>query len=226
MPSVLVGLCFNCLRPGHVAIDYPNAPRCLCYRREGHKAWSCKRPRSPDATDPPRQQRATVAVLNPREGDITLAEPRAHPSRPPAHLARWDVASRSQPTSPIGSAPSSDRQPSPGYTPRGPGPAPTPNGSSLLHVLPSPPPSLLLGAPIRQPRFELCIIPGTGTMDEVEAGLANVSVVVVVAPTVRVTRGRPLLFGKLPRRLRRGSGRSPLPETMLPAQLQPAVDHR
>jgi hypothetical protein len=44
VPADLVGLCFSCLRPGHVAAACSNVTRCLCCHRKGHQARACKRP--------------------------------------------------------------------------------------------------------------------------------------------------------------------------------------
>jgi hypothetical protein len=47
VPPDLVGFCFNCFSADHVTAECRNPPRYLRCRGEGHKARSCKRPRSP-----------------------------------------------------------------------------------------------------------------------------------------------------------------------------------
>lgn len=41
VPADLVGLCFNCLREGHVRADCSFPSRCRACRREGHRARHC-----------------------------------------------------------------------------------------------------------------------------------------------------------------------------------------
>jgi hypothetical protein len=66
----LVGRCFNCLRPNHVAAVYPNIVCCLHCHGEGHQACFCKRSRWPNAAClPKRRLRSTVVVVNLRMGD-------------------------------------------------------------------------------------------------------------------------------------------------------------
>jgi hypothetical protein len=68
VPLDLVGLCFNCFSADHVAAECRNPPRYLRCRGEGHKARSCKRPRSPSE--------------GAAAGGRAVRAPRCSPSRP------------------------------------------------------------------------------------------------------------------------------------------------
>jgi hypothetical protein len=130
--------------------------RLRCHK-EGHQARVCKRPRSPEALGPPpRQVRlGPVVIVNPRHGDVMLAQPSR---RPPPHRP-------------------SSRSP----TPADPSPARTPDGSSSRHILPSslPIPPEQPRDPSRRPRFELRVIPRTTKIYNVEEVLGNALVAVV-----------------------------------------------
>jgi hypothetical protein len=73
----LIGRCFNCLRQDQVAAMCTFTPRCLRCHGEGHQARACKHPRSPEAGGlPPCLSWPPVLVLQPEQGELTLAEPR------------------------------------------------------------------------------------------------------------------------------------------------------
>jgi hypothetical protein len=87
MPADLIGRCFNCLHEVHVAAVCMFISRCLRSHHKGHEARSCKHPGLPDAAGPPPRllqnsssnpwpRLALVVVVNPRVGNIALAEPR------------------------------------------------------------------------------------------------------------------------------------------------------
>jgi hypothetical protein len=160
MPIDDIGRYFNCLRPDHMAAECTNVARCLRCQREGHQAWSCKRPWSPDVAGPPRQQQrqSTVAILHPRRGDIVLGVP--------SGLGR------------------SSRSPSGGCTPLDMVTASMLEGSPSHHTLPSQPPPPLPLEPAQEPHhqtgFELRVIPRTPAMEAAEAGLSNALVAHVV----------------------------------------------
>ncbi|KAM0873721.1 hypothetical protein ACQ4PT_037882 [Festuca glaucescens] len=57
LPADLIGLCFNCCRPDHMAVDCTFPIRCLRCHQEGHRAAdleACHRVRSPPAVANPR----------------------------------------------------------------------------------------------------------------------------------------------------------------------------
>jgi hypothetical protein len=143
VPADLVGLCFNCFRPDHVAGVCPNFACCLRCHGEGHQVRSCKRSQWPDSVGPPPQQQKPFPsiILNPATRDVTLAAlaPRRSPAR------KVPVAPRCPPSgSPPGSSMPSDMNQDP-----------TPEGSPSRHILPSPPPPhpVPLGASSCRPRF-------------------------------------------------------------------------
>jgi hypothetical protein len=87
MPADLIGRCFNCLHEVHVAAVCMFPSCCLRSHHGGHEARSYKRPGLPDAAGPPLRllqnsssnpwpRLALVVVVNPRVGNIALAEPR------------------------------------------------------------------------------------------------------------------------------------------------------
>jgi hypothetical protein len=93
VPTDLIGRHFNCFREDHIAVACKFPSQCLRCHREGHQARSCKRPRSSDAVGPvPRlpwlssgkqqPQLASVVVVNPGVGNITLADPRERRHQP------------------------------------------------------------------------------------------------------------------------------------------------
>jgi hypothetical protein len=105
-----------------------------------------------------------VAMQNPQAGNIVLAEPRSLKGGSPPDARGLSTALDPSPLS-------------------------TPVGSPPIHVLPSPPPSLVpLGAPSHRPKFELHIVPRTPAIDVVEATPANalVSMVGGLRPFVSV----------------------------------------
>lgn len=62
VPPELVGLCFNCLAPDHVAAHCRFPSRCLHCRDTGHRARMCKRARSPRRDAPPTRGRPRVRL--------------------------------------------------------------------------------------------------------------------------------------------------------------------
>jgi hypothetical protein len=136
VPTDLIGCCFNCLHPDHVAAEFTNASRCLRCRGEGHQARTCKRPHSPDSTGPPpRHQRpAPAIVINPTKGDKVLAAPAPH--RAPSH--RRLPAAEAKPSHRHACSHSGSGTPPEDTTNSTPNAPPPPS----RHTLPSPPPAL------------------------------------------------------------------------------------
>jgi hypothetical protein len=152
-------MCFNCLQPGHVAVDCRSEAWCLRCLHVGHQARTHKWQRSLASADvptlPPRSRRPTssVVVLNPGAGDIFLA------TRGRSHFS------------------------SAGTVPPASSAASTPTGSSSWYSMLSPPPPPLGPEPVgslsRRPRFETCIIPRTPAMNAAEAQLSNTMLAMV-----------------------------------------------
>jgi hypothetical protein len=112
-----------------VAAVCPNPAHCLRCHREGHQAQNCKRSRSSDTVDPPRQLQKpltsdAVVVLHPRKGDLALQAPTTQPHRGLSPKQQPSVASLGE-----------------HRTPSSQGPLATPEGSPSRHVLSSLPPS-------------------------------------------------------------------------------------
>jgi hypothetical protein len=138
---------------------------CLHCHREGHSAWSCKRPRSLEVAGPPPHRHHPHVVLNPQGRGVASAAP-------------TNLGNRCGLASPMPPSASS---------------ASTPLGSPPHQVLPSPPPSPPpppsgppLGAARHQPRFETRVIPCTATIGEAEARLGSALVALIggVCPAV------------------------------------------
>jgi hypothetical protein len=116
-------------------------------------------PRSSDVVGllPRQQQATTIVVLNPRPGDVSLSEQRSRRGKP-----------RSKGSS----------------TPLGGSPAKTLEGSPFVHILPSPPPPLLL-APLRVvlrcPHFDMWVILHTAAMATTSEDMSNALVTVIGA---------------------------------------------
>jgi hypothetical protein len=73
VPADLVGLCFNCLRCGHVARSCRNPSSCLRCRKPGHRAKDCNRPRVvSDEGRPLGQRRSPSPVLSGPSGSYVL----------------------------------------------------------------------------------------------------------------------------------------------------------
>jgi hypothetical protein len=153
VPTDLIGHCFNFLLTDHVAPDCTRASCCLRCHREGHQAQACKRPRSSGAVGSPLRSRcSTVVILNPRSGDVTLANQVAGPG--PQHMA-GDLSV----PDPFGSP-----------TPSNPSWGSTPERSPPRLTLPSPlpPPSPPPGASQRRLRFEVRMLSRTVEIDAAE----------------------------------------------------------
>jgi hypothetical protein len=117
-----------------------------------------------------QQQSAMIIVLNPRPGDVSLPEQCSRTGK---------CCSGSSPTPPGGSM------------------AAMSEGSSSIHILPSPPPPLpltLLGVILRCPRFEMRVIPHTVAMDTTEEEISNALVIVIGDTRPAVTPAHVLLY--------------------------------
>ncbi|CAL4898611.1 unnamed protein product [Urochloa decumbens] len=218
VPADLVGLCFNCFAPGHVAAACRNPPKCIRCRREGHRARTCKRPRSPPEGAPSGKRPGRVGVTpscRPPLGTSGHFPPPPPPPPLPAHGARGTSSSSGTPP------------PSASYTPPGSLAASTPSGSVVVTSgcaaspgregralsssvgrdapplpagagrgsRPSSPPSPdAPGARHRRPEVEICVIPWSPVIEANEQALGSALVAMVAGTRPEVSSAQVELY--------------------------------
>ncbi|CAL5033832.1 unnamed protein product [Urochloa decumbens] len=218
VPADLVGLCFNCLQPDHMAACCRNPPRCLRCRREGHAARACKRPRSP-ALDH-GTERLSRARGAPSGGPAHRNTMRTLLPHPPPRILRAQMGA-------MGNGSPAMSPPADSYTPPGSLAASTPSGSQGEHAgnagppvngrsstsspgrssrsspsggPPQPPEAEprpepdVPGAPHRRPRVEFCIIPWSASIEANEQALGSALVAMVAGTRPVVSPAQVELF--------------------------------
>jgi hypothetical protein len=169
VPVDLVGLCFNCLSSDHIIYVSPNVARYLRCHGEGHQTRSCKRAWLSDSTVPRHgSKRRSCRSSSTRCRGTSHLLPQPYESRlPGSRLPRLAGSHQARHQAPIHHRTRSRSRP--GKVPR--------HGIFCLSSLPPHPNPL--GAPSRQPHFEIRVIPCSTTIDEAEAGLVNALVALV-----------------------------------------------
>ncbi|CAL4948394.1 unnamed protein product [Urochloa decumbens] len=184
VPADLVGLCINCLQPGHMAVACRNPPRCLRCRQEGHAARACKRPRSPAAARAPEQPAARMRPTyegrqqhrgSERQLNLPPPPPRVKIMLAPTRPRRGDsppvVSPPADSFTPPGSLAASTPSGSPGGdtrrsgSPGREGPGSGAHQSSPDHGEASEASVSVPGASHRRPKVEICVVPWSASVE-------------------------------------------------------------
>ncbi|KAK1663147.1 hypothetical protein QYE76_051306 [Lolium multiflorum] len=188
VPADLWGLCFNCCRPGHKAVECWYPSRCLRCHEEGHRAADvalCMRQHSPPAVEDPRPAQRRRASSPPPPPPRQA--PRPAPAPPTTNLARQPhdsartpamdnrdplVSGRATPATPL-----ANNQVAPASAPAA--------GVAAQHA----PPSLeeLMHHRPERTLFYICRSP---TISEAESTLADAVTVMIVGSWPAVSRAQ------------------------------------